>query len=1102
MFGAAGVGISSRAVAPAKPAQSLQGSGGIQTDKTAYVAGEPVNILGSGFAPFERVTLQVRHGDGTSENREGHEPWFVDVDKDGSFTSTWTIGSDDNAGVNFGITATGSSRSAAASFERTARISADSPFLSPGSEIQVEGSGFNPNERVTIQLNNQDVLTTNSDASGYVTASLRVPKGSQAVSYTLQAIAPETGLVSNSLLVGEAPTVFAASLATLFQIDGDANAGYPTSPAPPAGSHDWNQVYTDFKKTTTGVSATGAINFFNDSIGTAVAGVSPTPTEDTFSGGLSKDTNDMNQWAYGSGAPQNKADLENAIAAAYIDPANNHTYLYVAADRADNSGSIALGVWFLQTPIATSGGKFYTANANGSANLSLPAHHVNGDLLLVANFGSGVATITSFTWNNGAIPATGTTLSSSIGNAVVNTVALDGAAGHPPAVSWPFKSSAAGAAANFVQPGEFFEAGVDLNLLFPGQTNFNFSSFIAETRASTSPTSTLSDFIVGHVSTAPDIKVTKVADSSTIDAGSQAGYTVTVSNSGVGDVLNAALTDSLPGAVAWSFAPNGNPSGNFILTGAGPGGQTLTLTPGLLLANNSQPIVAHIIGTPNNAGSLVNTATVSASNEDSAFLGNNQDSATITVNPKPVLTITADANPATLADDAFSKVYNGLPYSAGFTVRYEGFIGGDTPAVLGGTLSFGGTGTTATAFGSYPVTPSGQTSSKYVLNYVSGTLNITKAPLSITADALPGTGANDVFSKVYDGLVYTGFTVRYDGFVNGETSAVLTGTPTFSGTGTTATNVGNGYIVTPGGQTSGNYNITPVNGTLNITKAPLTITADALPGTGANDVFSKVYDGLVFSPFTVRYSGFVNGETSSVLGGTLSFSGTGSTAVNAGNGYVVTPGGQTSNNYLISFVDGSLNITKAQLSVTANHVDVDEGSAIPALTDFTVTGFVTVNGNSETVAVLGGTSPTLTTTATNSSAPGTSYTITTAMGSLTATNYTFSLHDGTLTIKDVAPVIDMSIGTITLNLGDGFSRPASFTDAGSGVTSEQWTITVNYGDGTSTGPTTVIDPGSIPVSRVYTGTGQYTVTVTVTDNYGAFGPNTDTKTFTVYVNAK
>src|SRR2546427_3945164 len=41
-----------------------------------------------------------------------------------------------------------------------------------------------------------------------------------------------------------------------------------------------------------------------------------------------------------------------------------------------------------------------------SPNLSVPEAHANGDLLLVANFTSGNATITSLIWSNG-LPASG-----------------------------------------------------------------------------------------------------------------------------------------------------------------------------------------------------------------------------------------------------------------------------------------------------------------------------------------------------------------------------------------------------------------------------------------------------------------------------------------------------------------------------------------------------------------------------------------------------------------------------------------------------------------------------------------------------------------------
>jgi len=66
----------------------------------------------------------------------------------------------------------------------------------------------------------------------------------------------------------------------------------------------------------------------------------------------------------------------------------------------------------------------------------------------------------------------------------------------------------------------------------------------------------------------------------------------------------------------------------------------------------------------------------------------------------------------------------------------------------------------------------------------------------------------------------------------------------------------------------------------------------------------------------VAYSGFVNNETNSVLSGTLTYSGTSQGAKNAGS-YLITPGGQTSGNYNISFNNGTLTVSKALLSITA-----------------------------------------------------------------------------------------------------------------------------------------------------------------------------------------
>ncbi|PKQ60322.1 hypothetical protein BZG01_21090, partial [Labilibaculum manganireducens] len=254
----------------------------------------------------------------------------------------------------------------------------------------------------------------------------------------------------------------------------------------------------------------------------------------------------------------------------------------------------------------------------------------------------------------------------------------------------------------------------------------------------------------------------------------------------------------------------------------------------------------------------------------------------------------------TITAEGKSKEYDGAVYS-GFTVTYAGFIRGEDETDLGGALVYSGTARTATNVGTgYVITPGGLTSSNYAITFVDGSLDITQKSLTITAENK---------SKEYDGAVYSGFTVTYAGFITGEDETDLSGTLVYSGTATTATNVGTGYVITPGGLTSSNYAITFVDGSLDITQKSLTITAENK---------SKEYDGAVYSGFTVTYVGFITGEDETDLGGVLAYSGTASTATNVGIGYVITPGGLTSSNYAITFVDGSLDITQKAITVTAN----------------------------------------------------------------------------------------------------------------------------------------------------------------------------------------
>jgi CSLREA domain-containing protein len=83
--------------------------------------------------------------------------------------------------------------------------------------------------------------------------------------------------------------------------------------------------------------------------------------------------------------------------------------------------------------------------------------------------------------------------------------------------------------------------------------------------------------------------------------------------------------------------------------------------------------------------------------------------------------------------------------------------------------------------------------------------------------------------------------------------------------------------------------------------------------------------------FSVDYSGFVNGETVNVLGGTLAFD-TSATATSPAGVYFVTPKGLTAANYEIRFEGRMLLVARATLSVTAGNASRRYGETNPVFT--------------------------------------------------------------------------------------------------------------------------------------------------------------------------
>src|SRR5690606_31585585 len=184
-------------------------------------------------------------------------------------------------------------------------------------------------------------------------------------------------------------------------------------------------------------------------------------------------------------------------------------------------------------------------------------------------------------------------------------------------------------------------------------------------------------------------------------------------------------------------------------------------------------------------------------------------------------------------------------------------------------------------------------------------LDIAKAKATVTANSKATTynGANQSVS---------GFTAN--GLVGGETASVLTDV-TASVSGKDAGSYDN--IATG---TDKNYDLSFVDGSLNIAKAKATVTANSKATT---------YNGANQSVSGFTANGLVGGETASVLTDvTASVSGK-----DAGSYDNIATG--TDKNYDLTFVDGALNIAKAKATVTANSKATTYNGANQGVSGFT-----------------------------------------------------------------------------------------------------------------------------------------------------------------------
>ena len=250
----------------------------------------------------------------------------------------------------------------------------------------------------------------------------------------------------------------------------------------------------------------------------------------------------------------------------------------------------------------------------------------------------------------------------------------------------------------------------------------------------------------------------------------------------------------------------------------------------------------------------------------------------------------------------------------------------------------------------------------YEISYANGTLEVTKRPITITADSAEkvydGTALEkDSYKLTVDngeitGELTTGNTIKSTG--DSITSVTVTGSQTVAGS---SDNVPSAAVIKRGNEdVTESYAITYTNGTLEVTKKPITITADDA---------SKTYDGTALTKNSYTNSTLATGDgiESVTITGSQTFVGTSnnvpSAAVikNAAEDDVTT-------SYEITYANGTLEVTKKALKITAASETREYNATLLTNDGYSITGLVnddsivsiTVSG-SQTVVGKGSNTP-------------------------------------------------------------------------------------------------------------------------------------------------
>lgn len=295
-----------------------------------------------------------------------------------------------------------------------------------------------------------------------------------------------------------------------------------------------------------------------------------------------------------------------------------------------------------------------------------------------------------------------------------------------------------------------------------------------------------------------------------------------------------------------------------------------------------------------------------------------------------------------------------------------------TGGALVGTPEITCEATAASPVGNYTVKAQKGSITNFNVSFVDGTLTVNKAPLKITAKSY----------TIKQGEALPTFEATYEGFKNNETKDVLTKQPTITTTATSASEP-NTYDIVVSDAEAKNYDISYVKGTLTITEAaPVTISAKSYSREygEANPTFEYTSEGatLVGVPEITCEA----------------------TAASPVGTYDIMVSQGTVTNYNVTYVAGTLTITKAPLTVK-----VEDATREQYLenAEFVITYSGWKLNDDESVLTK---KPTATTTATKESPVG-EYEIVVSGGE--AKNYELSYQNGILTVTESTGIATISV---------------------------------------------------------------------------------------------